>query len=261
MAESSIMNGRIKDVSISMADHGILTFRLYIECEHGMFIIGNFQIGTGELDAKFWRGNGSGIVAMMKIMDVVGVERWEDLPGKYIRLDFKNSRSMTTEKIGNIIADKWFDIREFFSKDIGDATYIYEERSLRFDYDDQKVHEESKEQPCDKLKYEKVGLWLVRSPETNTSVIVDGYLVSADAVEFDGDKITLENSPYPSDEPIFIYGWDSEHNQLYANDKSPTTITENYGMLFVTTNAVRTLICYDYDGDYINIIAERYGEE
>lgn len=47
-----------------------------------------------------------------KILDVVGVNSWEDLPGKYIR--FENDCWLVT-KIGNIMEDKWIDFKEFFS--------------------------------------------------------------------------------------------------------------------------------------------------
>lgn len=49
--------------------------------------------------------------AISKVLEVVGVDKWEDLPGKYIR--FEDNGSIIT-KIGNIIEEKWFDIREFF---------------------------------------------------------------------------------------------------------------------------------------------------
>ena len=49
----------------------------------------------------------------MRIMDTVGVERWEDLKGKYIRIVDEGWGS-SVKKIGNIIEDKWFDIDKFF---------------------------------------------------------------------------------------------------------------------------------------------------
>ena len=52
--------------------------------------------------------------AISKILDVVGVDKWEDLPGKHIRFEDAGWGSTVT-KIGNIITDKWFDMREFFS--------------------------------------------------------------------------------------------------------------------------------------------------
>lgn len=51
--------------------------------------------------------------SISELLDVVGVDKWEDLPGKYIRFE-DNGRSSSITKIGNIIEDKWFDLEEFF---------------------------------------------------------------------------------------------------------------------------------------------------
>jgi len=136
-----IKNAQIVDVTISMADHGVLTFYVHVKTDSFNCGIGGYQNGVGHLGAKTWKGNGSAIVAMMKIMDTVGVSRWEDLVGKYCRIDCTGVRgSASVKKIGNILGDKWFDLREFFNNDIGQATYIYEEHSDTYDYEDGKVH-------------------------------------------------------------------------------------------------------------------------
>ena len=44
----------------------------------------------------------------MRIMDTVGVEKWEDLKDKFIRVATKNWGD-TIKISGNIIKDKWFD--------------------------------------------------------------------------------------------------------------------------------------------------------
>ena len=62
---------------------------------------------------EFKADSGSGLVAMMKIMDTVGVEKWEDLKGKYCRVKTEGWGGQI-KIIGNIIEDKWFDMGEFF---------------------------------------------------------------------------------------------------------------------------------------------------
>ena len=113
MRETEIENARIEKVSISMADHGVLTFYINLHgCSWGT-AFGGYCIGKGYLDAEeFSAENGGGLVAMMRIMDVVGVHRWEDLEGKYVRVETHGWGKIT--KIGNIIKDKWFDIEDFF---------------------------------------------------------------------------------------------------------------------------------------------------
>lgn len=110
-----IENARITHVSLSMEDHGCLTFWLTLEGHYWACGYGGYVIGHGYLDAdKFFAENGGGLVAMMRIMDVVGVSRWEDLEGKLVRVKTEGTGSTRITTIGNIIEDKWFDIDEFF---------------------------------------------------------------------------------------------------------------------------------------------------
>ena len=111
---NEIKNVKITNVSLTMADHGCLTFYLTLEGDGWGINYGGYCIGLGFLGSdSFTAENGSGLVAIMRIMDTVGVERWEDLKGKYIRIVHEGWGS-SVKKIGNIIEDKWFDIDEFF---------------------------------------------------------------------------------------------------------------------------------------------------
>ena len=111
---SKIVNAKITHVSISMADHGCLTFRITLDGGSWCAGYGGYCIGHGFLDSdSFTAENGGGLVAMMRIMDAVGVEKWEDLKDKYVRV-VDDGWGSSIKKIGNIIDDKWFDIDEFF---------------------------------------------------------------------------------------------------------------------------------------------------
>lgn len=112
--KGEIKNAKITGVTLSMADHGCLTYGLTIEGGSCGFVYGGYCLGHGYLGAEQFDASGKGLEAMMRIMDVVGVERWEDLKGRYIRY-VDPGWGGTVDKIGNIIADKWFDQREFFS--------------------------------------------------------------------------------------------------------------------------------------------------
>lgn len=108
-----ILNAKIKDVSISMADYGCLTFWLYLKLPGGCCGYGGYSIGYGYLGSEEFEATDKGLTAMMHIMDTIGVEKWEDLVGKYCRVKsdgWGNSISI----IGNIMEDKWFDIKEHF---------------------------------------------------------------------------------------------------------------------------------------------------
>ncbi len=122
-----ILNAQITNVSLTMEDHGCLTFWLTLEgngwgCGFVGYCIGYGYLGASEFIAK----NGDGLEAMMRIMDVVGVSKWEDLKGKHIRAALAGhgwGDSVTT--IGNLIKDKWFNIEDFFATKKGDKDGCY----------------------------------------------------------------------------------------------------------------------------------------
>lgn len=114
---NEVRNMKIESVSISMEDHGCLTFYLSMTNGGVCVSLGGYCIGKGYLGAKpeDFIGSPSGIECLMRIMDTVGVEKWEDLRGKYVRMvDPGWGGTVTT--IGNILQDKWFNVREFFEQ-------------------------------------------------------------------------------------------------------------------------------------------------
>ena len=111
-----IENARITKASITMADHGCLTFWVYLEgggwgCGFGGYCIGHGFLGSDTFEAE----TGKGLEAMMRIMNVVGVEKWEDLEGKYVRCKTEGWGD-TINEIGNILKNQWFNIKDFFAK-------------------------------------------------------------------------------------------------------------------------------------------------
>ena len=48
-------------------------------------------------------------------MDIIGVDAWEDLEGKYCRV-LVGGIGDPVKVIGNILEDKWFDIAQFFNE-------------------------------------------------------------------------------------------------------------------------------------------------
>ena len=108
-----IRNAKISSTMLGREDHGIMTFMIYIDggsfaCGVGGYCLDEFNSATR---ARVFRAES--MEAISKVLEVVGVDKWEDLPGKYIRLE-DNGLGSTVTKIGNIIKDKWFDLEEFF---------------------------------------------------------------------------------------------------------------------------------------------------
>lgn len=114
-----IENAKIKSVSLSMGDHGCLTSNILLEGAGWACYYGGYCLGHGYLGAKEFDGSPKGIISLMRIMDTVGVEKWEDLKEKYIRVATKGWGN-TIKIIGNIIKDKWFDYESFFQEDAND---------------------------------------------------------------------------------------------------------------------------------------------
>lgn len=116
VASGKIVNALIENVSLSMADHGVLCYYLTLETNSGGCNFGGRVIGKGELGAEEFEGCAKGTEALMRIMDVVGVEKWEDLKGRYVRVELPGWGGVV-DRIGNIIEDKWFSHEEFFGGD------------------------------------------------------------------------------------------------------------------------------------------------
>ena len=111
-----IENALIESVDLSMADHGCLTLAMSLKGNGWGVVYGNYCLGHGYLgaDDKFFSGSADGMEYLIRIMDTVGVKRFQNLKGKYVRVATKGLGS-TVNIIGNIIKDQWFDAETFFT--------------------------------------------------------------------------------------------------------------------------------------------------
>ena len=104
-----IENAKITKVSLHYYNDAILTFDITLEGNGWGTVYGGYALGNkinGECSSK-------GLCALMKILDVVDVDSWEDLKGKYVRVKI-DSISGPINEIGNLIEDKWFNITDYF---------------------------------------------------------------------------------------------------------------------------------------------------
>ena len=111
-----IENALITNVDLSMADHGCLTLVMTLESDGWGVVYGGYCLGHGYLgaDDDFFDGSAAGMEYLIRIMDTVDVEKFQDLKGKYIRVATKRWCD-PVKIIGNIIKDKWFDAETFFA--------------------------------------------------------------------------------------------------------------------------------------------------
>lgn len=111
-----IENAIIESTFLGYEDHGILTFVIGLKgaC---------FSVGFGNVALDQWSEKEGRRVAqpksmdcIAKILEVVGVDHWEDLKGKHVRIAF-NDLGSTVTRIGNIIENKWLDLEQAFEEE------------------------------------------------------------------------------------------------------------------------------------------------
>ena len=107
-------NAKIKSTMLGIEDHGIMSFMLHLDYGGSGQGAGGYCLDTpihqGETFIKRV-GTAGGMSLIIEIMKVVGVEKWEDLPGKVIRVKAEQSK---VHAIGHFMDDEWLDFPRFF---------------------------------------------------------------------------------------------------------------------------------------------------
>lgn len=105
-------------------DHGIMTCMIDLDYgDSGHQGFGGYGLDEPKKDEKGKHigrfGSAYGMQFIKEILEVVGVEKWEDLVGKYIRVRFNDESAdwgNKIEAIGNITKDKWFSPKDLGEK-------------------------------------------------------------------------------------------------------------------------------------------------
>lgn len=109
--KSIVQNAIIKSVSLSMEDHGLLTSFIHVEKSDGwsqgfggyaLYLPKTFDHHKTESFAGHF---------IARVLSIAGVERWDDVVGKAIRVCDFGGKIIA---IGNIIKDDWFIPEEDF---------------------------------------------------------------------------------------------------------------------------------------------------
>ena len=96
----TIKNVRITDVDISMADHNCLELRIALEGNGWGAVHGGYALGYGSLNSDSFEGSAKGIEYIMRVMDVVGVDHFQSMKNRLIRVAISKNKSIKI--IGNI---------------------------------------------------------------------------------------------------------------------------------------------------------------
>lgn len=112
-----VENAQITNVDLSMQDHGCLTLEIVLKgsgwgCCYGGYVLAKGFVGA---DDDFFSGSAKGMESIARIMDVVGCDCFNDMKNKFIRVATKGWGS-TVDIIGNIVEEKWFDAKSFFTE-------------------------------------------------------------------------------------------------------------------------------------------------
>lgn len=115
-----VKNAEITSTFLGREEHGILTFYITVRGEGFGVSIGGYVLDTFDKIQNKRVATSQGFELIDHILKTIGVSSWEDLVGKFIRIETDGPGSRVT-KIGNIIKDEWFDFDEFF-KEVGNES-------------------------------------------------------------------------------------------------------------------------------------------
>jgi len=110
-----IRNAQIINTMMGREDHGIFTFYIFVRFGGSQCGIGGYVLDEPSEDGKRRVFRAESMEAISMILEVVGVNKWEDLKGKYIRVK-DNGWGSPINEIGNLMEEKWFNIKKFFSE-------------------------------------------------------------------------------------------------------------------------------------------------
>lgn len=114
----TIQNAEITAVDLSTESYCCADLPITLNGNGWGVVYGGYVLGKGGTSYKIdeIEGSAQGMAAILTIMRVVGVDRLNDMKGKYVRVATKGWGD-TVKIIGNIIKDEWFDYGTFFEKE------------------------------------------------------------------------------------------------------------------------------------------------
>ncbi len=112
---SETKNAKIINTFMGIEDHGIFTFSLTLDYGGPQQGYGMYYLDVHDEETKTRKSHPASIVALRKIIEVVGVRSWEDLKGKHVRVK-GGGHSGPVESIGNFLKDDWVNVGELFKE-------------------------------------------------------------------------------------------------------------------------------------------------
>lgn len=106
-----VINGKIESTMLGIEDHGIMSFFLHLKFDGTGQGFGGYALDQWSEVKDKRVGSGFGIECIRYILETVGVSKWEDLKGKYVRVQYeKDEWSGPIIAIGHIVENRWYNI-------------------------------------------------------------------------------------------------------------------------------------------------------
>jgi|SRR6185436_2271677 len=107
---AEVKNAKIQGTSLGYEDHGIFTFNIQLDYGGSGQGTGGYCMDTFSPEKAKRIPTMYGMALIMRILEVVGVDKWEDIPGKHIRV---RATYCKVEAIGNLLKEDWLDFEKF----------------------------------------------------------------------------------------------------------------------------------------------------
>lgn len=115
---NKIVNAQIEETFLGREEHGILTCYLHLKGNGFGVRLGGRALDRYDKKKKRRAATQEGFELIDRIMTIVDVKKWEDLIGKYVRIEVSEEGfGSKVTKIGNLIKDDWLDFEKFFDKE------------------------------------------------------------------------------------------------------------------------------------------------
>lgn len=106
-------NAKITSTFLGYEDHGIFTFSIGLEGDGWGVGFGGIALDGYDIKKDERVPDSKAVSVLTEILKVVGVNKWEDLKGKTVRVE-NNGLGRPVKKIGNLIKNDWLDLEEYF---------------------------------------------------------------------------------------------------------------------------------------------------
>ena len=116
---NEILNAKISDTKLGYEDHGIFTCQLCLEGDGWVCCYGGYALDNYSKEQNKRIATRQGFQAIIELMKTLEVDNWENLKGKYVRVEGQGWGGKIT-KIGHLIKDKWFSFEELFEDEKGE---------------------------------------------------------------------------------------------------------------------------------------------